>query len=45
MKTELIIEIIFLFIAVYLAFFKSYLTEKGKSAPKKRSLARPNERS
>jgi hypothetical protein len=38
MKAELIIEIILLFIAVYLAFFKSYLTEKGKSAALKEDL-------
>tara|TARA_B110000091_G_scaffold213167_1_gene261789 strand:+ start:1569 stop:2303 length:735 start_codon:yes stop_codon:yes gene_type:complete len=38
MKVELIIEIVLLFIALYLAFFKSYLTEKGKSAALKEDL-------
>jgi hypothetical protein len=39
METELIIQIILLLFAVYLAFFKSYLTEKGKSAALKEDLA------
>ena len=38
MKTELIIGIILLFITLYLAFFKSYLTEKGKSVALKEDL-------
>jgi hypothetical protein len=39
METELIIQIILLAFAMYLAFFKSYLTEKGKSAALKGDLA------
>lgn len=39
METELIIQIVLLGIAVYLAFFKSYLTEKGKSAALKEDLS------
>lgn len=38
METEFILQILLLFIAVYLAFFKSYLTEKGKSAALKEDL-------
>jgi len=38
MKPEIIIEILLLVAAVYLAFFKSYLTEKGKSAALKEDL-------
>ncbi len=38
MDTELFIEILLLLAAVYLAFFKSYLTEKGKSAALKEDL-------
>ena len=32
MELEFFIQIILLIAAVYLAFFKSYLSEKGKSA-------------
>lgn len=38
METEFVIQIIILFIVVYLALFKSYLTEKGKSAALKEDL-------
>lgn len=38
MDRELIIQILLLIAAVYLAFFKSYLTEKGKSAALKEDL-------
>lgn len=38
METQIIIEILILFTAVYLAFFKSYLTEKGRSAALKEDL-------
>lgn len=39
MKITLIIQITLLFLTVYLAFFKSYLTEKGKSAALKEDLS------
>ena len=38
MEAELFIQITLLIAAVYLAFFKSYLTEKGKSAALKEDL-------
>lgn len=38
MEAELIIEILILIAAIYLAFFKSYLTEKGKSAALKEDI-------
>lgn len=38
MKAELIIQLLILLTAVYLAFFKSYLTEKGKSDALKEDL-------
>jgi len=38
MDGELVIQILLLIAAVYLAFFKSYLTEKGKSAALKEDL-------
>jgi hypothetical protein len=38
MDGELVIQILILIAAVYLAFFKSYLTEKGKSAALKEDL-------
>lgn len=38
MDGELIIQILLLLASVYLAFFKSYLTEKGKSAALKEDL-------
>ena len=38
MNGELLIQILLLIAAVYLAFFKSYLTEKGKSAALKEDL-------
>jgi hypothetical protein len=38
MTPEIIIEILILVAAIYLAFFKSYLTEKGKSAALKEDL-------
>ncbi len=38
METQFFIELLLLAAAVYLAFFKSYLTEKGKSAALKEDL-------
>lgn len=38
MDGELLIQILLLMAAIYLAFFKSYLTEKGKSAALKEDL-------
>jgi hypothetical protein len=39
MTTELAIELGILFLGLYLAFFKSYLTEKGKSAALKEDIS------
>ncbi|ASS50738.1 MAG: hypothetical protein A3D31_14360 [Candidatus Fluviicola riflensis] len=39
MNTEIFLEIVLLVVAVYLAFFKSYLTEKGKSAALQEDLS------
>lgn len=38
MNEQLIIEVLILIAAVYLVFFKSYLTEKGKQADLKTDL-------
>jgi hypothetical protein len=38
LKTQIFIEILILFSTVYLIFFKSYLTEKGRSAALKEDL-------
>ncbi len=39
MHTKLLNDIFLLLLVLYLAFFKSYLTEKGKSAALKEDIA------